>query len=153
MNLLPFIIAGIATGAVYGLAGVGLVLTYKTSGIFNFAHGTVATATAFLFYTFYIQHGLPWWLAAIISLVVSGLVLGLALERLARAATGSPLAIRVVATVGLLTFIQGGVTLIYGSTFHSVRGFLGTGTFHVGSTVITTLAPDCATVTSPLAAL
>jgi ABC-type branched-subunit amino acid transport system ATPase component/branched-subunit amino acid ABC-type transport system permease component len=136
VNLLPFIVAGIATGAVYGLAGVGLVLTYKTSGIFNFAHGTVATATAFLFYTFYMQHGLPWWAAAFISLVIAGPVLGLALERLARAATGSTLAIRVVATVGLLTFIQAGVTLIYGPTYHSVRGFLGTGTFHIGSTVV-----------------
>lgn len=38
---LPFNIAGLTTGAVYGLAGVGLVLTYKTSGIFNFAHGAL----------------------------------------------------------------------------------------------------------------
>ena len=36
-DLLPFLIVGLTTGSVYGLAGVGLVLTYKTSGIFNFA--------------------------------------------------------------------------------------------------------------------
>ena len=30
-SLLPFIISGIAIGAVYGLAGTGLVLTYKQS--------------------------------------------------------------------------------------------------------------------------
>ena len=41
-DFLPFIVIGITTGAVYGLAGVGLVLTYKTSGIFNFAYGAVA---------------------------------------------------------------------------------------------------------------
>ncbi len=41
-DFLPFIVIGITTGAVYGLAGVGLALTYKTSGIFNFAYGAVA---------------------------------------------------------------------------------------------------------------
>ena len=39
--MLPFIIAGLTTGSVYALAGVGLVLTYKTSGVFNFAHGAL----------------------------------------------------------------------------------------------------------------
>ena len=36
-DFLPFIVIGISVGAIYGLAGTGLVLTYKTSGIFNFA--------------------------------------------------------------------------------------------------------------------
>ena len=31
---LPFVVAGIATGSIYGLASMGLVLTYKTSGLF-----------------------------------------------------------------------------------------------------------------------
>ncbi|MDQ1515201.1 MAG: hypothetical protein QOE80_1031, partial [Actinomycetota bacterium] len=38
-NFWPFVIAGLTTGSLYGLAAMGLVLTYKTSGIFNFAHG------------------------------------------------------------------------------------------------------------------
>ena len=32
------------------LEGAGLVLTYKTSGIFNFAHGSIAALAAFVFY-------------------------------------------------------------------------------------------------------
>ena len=39
-------ILGITAGSVYGLTGTGLVLTYKTSGIFNFAQGAVATTGA-----------------------------------------------------------------------------------------------------------
>ena len=35
--LLPFVILGITAGSVYGLTATGLVLTYKTAGIFNFA--------------------------------------------------------------------------------------------------------------------
>ena len=49
-DFLPFIVIGIATGAVYGLAGVGLVLAYKTSGIFNLAYGAIAALTVFVFY-------------------------------------------------------------------------------------------------------
>jgi ABC-type branched-subunit amino acid transport system ATPase component/branched-subunit amino acid ABC-type transport system permease component len=136
-NLLPFIVAGIATGAVYGLAGVGLVLTYKTSGIFNFAQGAIATATAFVFFDLHVQHGLSWWLSALISIAVIGPLFGLVLERLARAAADQPLAIKVVATVGLLTFTQSVLILIYGDNYETVPGFLGTGTFTIGTTVVT----------------
>jgi branched-subunit amino acid ABC-type transport system permease component len=48
--LLPFIVGGLTSGAVYALAGLGLVLTYKTSGVFNFAHGALATVAAYVFY-------------------------------------------------------------------------------------------------------
>ena len=50
-QFLPFIVIGLATGAVYGLAGMGLVLTYKTSGMFNFGYGAVAALVAFAFYS------------------------------------------------------------------------------------------------------
>jgi len=48
-SLVPFVISGVASGAVYGLAGTGLVLTYKTSGIFNFGYGAFATVASYLF--------------------------------------------------------------------------------------------------------
>ena len=56
-NLLPYLVVGVAIGSVYGLAGVGLVLTYKTSGIFNFAHGALATIAAYVFYALWVQAG------------------------------------------------------------------------------------------------
>ena len=43
-ELVPFVVIGLASGSLYGLAGLGLVLTYRTSGIFNFAHGAIAAA-------------------------------------------------------------------------------------------------------------
>src|SRR5205807_2365572 len=76
----PFIVAGIATGAIYGLAAAGLVLTYKTSGIFNFAHGAVAAAAAYIFYELHGMHDVPWGLAAVVSVLVFAPLLGLALE-------------------------------------------------------------------------
>ena len=60
-DLLPFVVTGVVTGALYGLAATGLVLTYKTSGIFNFAHGAVAAGAAYLFYDLRVDQG---WTAA-----------------------------------------------------------------------------------------
>lgn len=88
-DLLPVVVAELASGAVYGLAGVGLVLTYKTSGVFNFAHGALATVAAYLFYSLYVDSGLPWPLAAAIVLFVLGPLMGLALERLANELAGA----------------------------------------------------------------
>ena len=88
-TFLPFVVIGIATGAVYGLAGMGLVLTYKTSGIFNFAYGSLAALTVFVFYCLHVQHGMAWPLAAALCLFVLAPIEGLALEYLARTSSRS----------------------------------------------------------------
>jgi ABC-type branched-subunit amino acid transport system ATPase component/branched-subunit amino acid ABC-type transport system permease component len=104
-EFLPFIVVGLATGAVYGLAGIGLVLTYKTSGIFNFGYGAVAALVAFAFY-FLSIHGLPWGAAAAISVLVVAPILGLLLELMARTLNGASDTIKVVATVGLILIAE-----------------------------------------------
>ena len=111
--MLPFIVAGLTTGSIYALAAVGLVLTYKTSGIFNFAYGSLASASAFLFYFLHVQRGLPWPVAAAICVVVAGPILGWALEAVARRLTGVRLPVKVLATVGVLLAIEGGIELLY----------------------------------------
>ena len=69
-DFLPFIVTGLATGAIYGLFGTGLVLTYKTSGIFNFGHGALATIAAYLFYALHVVHGVDWRVAAAVTILV-----------------------------------------------------------------------------------
>lgn len=54
----------------YGLAGLGLVLTYKTSGIFNFGYGAVAALNVFCFYILNTELHLEWAIAALISVGV-----------------------------------------------------------------------------------
>ncbi len=58
--MLPYIVVGLTSGAVYALAGLGLVLTYKTSGVFNFAQGALATVSAYVFYALYVLNGWSW---------------------------------------------------------------------------------------------
>ena len=130
-SLLPFIVVGLATGAVYGLAGVGLVLTYRTSGVFNFAHGAIASAGAYLFYELHNKHGVPWPLAVFIGVFLLGPALGVVLELIGRRLAGQSAALRVVATVGLLLMILGLATIIYGPAVITVPQFLPTKTFRV----------------------
>ncbi|WP_019930697.1 ABC transporter permease subunit [Nocardia sp. BMG111209] len=102
---LPFLVAGLATGAVYGLAGLGVVLTYKTSGIFNFGYGAVAALSAYLFYFLHTEHGLPWPISAAICLLILAPAMGWGLELLARSLSGASEMLRVVATVGLILIV------------------------------------------------
>jgi ABC-type branched-subunit amino acid transport system ATPase component/branched-subunit amino acid ABC-type transport system permease component len=136
--LLTFIIAGLVIGSAYALAGVGLVLTYKTSGVFNFAHGALATVSAYLFYFLNVEHGWPWIPAAAVCLLVAAPLLALLLELMARRLDGAGLAIRVVSTIGVLLVIQGIAVIIFGaSQTRTVPEFLPDHAFHIGSTTVT----------------
>jgi branched-subunit amino acid ABC-type transport system permease component len=125
-ELLPFIVVGLTTGSVYGLAATGLVLTYRTSGIFNFAHGSLAAVGAFAFYELYERAGLPWPLAALLCLGVVAPLLGLALERLSAVLADTRPAMQIVATLGLLLLVQGLAVGMYGAEARFVKQFLPT---------------------------
>ena len=112
--LLPFIVAGIVTGAVLGIAGTGLVLTYKTSGIFNIGHGAVAAAAAYCFYYLYVDHEWSWWAAFIVAVAVLGPLFGVLLGFMSRALAEQLPAMKIVATVGLVLLVQGVATAHYG---------------------------------------
>ena len=126
-----YLVAGLVTGSLYGLAGMGLVLTYTTSGLFNFAHGAVAALGAFSFYSLREQAGLPWPVAALITLLVVAPVLGLLLERVAAGLAGARPAMKVVGTVGLLLLVVGALQLVYGTTQRDFPPFLPTASARV----------------------
>jgi ABC-type branched-subunit amino acid transport system ATPase component/branched-subunit amino acid ABC-type transport system permease component len=133
--MLPFIVVGLSSGAVYALAGLGLVLTFKTSGVFNFAHGALATVAAYVFYALHVLDGWSWPLAAAAAVLVAGPLMGLMLELLARRIQTASLVLSVASTVGLLLVIEAAIQLIYGTTEQrSVPVFLGTGLFKVFGT-------------------
>jgi branched-subunit amino acid ABC-type transport system permease component len=124
---LPFFVVGITAGSVYGLAAVGLVLTYKTSGIFNFAHGAQAALAAYLMFEFHERMGMAWPLAMLLSLLLAGVAAGLALERVAYGLASVGTAARVAATVGLLVAIQGALVVAFGSASLAMPIYLPTG--------------------------
>jgi len=130
-QFLPFVVIGITTGSVYGLAGTGLVLTYKTSGIFNFAYGSLAALTVFVFYFLHVQHGMAWPLAGALCLFVLAPIEGLALEYFARILEPVGATLKVVATVGLLLIVLGIGTIWYGDNAVNFPAFLPTKTVQI----------------------
>ena len=139
IDLLPFVVSGIAVGAVYGLAATGLVLTYKTSGIFNFGHGALATAAAYTFYWLTVRQGWDWKPAIVVSVVVLGPLLGLVMEQFARRLAPQPTALKIVGTVGLVLAVQGFAAIKFGTTTIPIKQFLpgATKSFRVVGVVVT----------------
>ena len=121
---LPFIVIGLTTGSVYGMAGIGLVMTYKTTGVFNFGYGSIAALSAFLFFYLRQQRGLPWPVVALLCLLACGVGLGWAYEWLARYLTAAETAIRVAATVGIVLVIVSIGLLWYPGNNQVVTPFL-----------------------------
>lgn len=113
-DVLPFIVVGITTGSVYGLAAMGLVLTYKTSGIFNFAHGAIAAVSAFVYYDMHILRGLPWPVALLIAVVAVPPVIALVMERITRVLAQATVTMKIVATVGVQLAVTGALMAYYG---------------------------------------
>lgn len=130
-ELLPFVIIGITTGSVYGLAAMGLVLTYKTSGIFNFAHGAIAAVAAFAFYELHTVRGLPWPVALGLAVIVLPPLMGLVMERITRALAGGTATTKIVATVGLQLAITSALVAHYGGAGLAFPAFLPTDTVEV----------------------
>ena len=135
--MLPFVITGLVSGSVYGLAGIGLVLTYKTSAVFNFAQGALATLAAYIFYALAVQHHVAWPLAAAVAILVVGPALAFGFEYLTRSIVRENLAVQVTATVGVLLIVEALAVLIYGVTqTRTVPVFLPAGHTTIGSTYV-----------------
>src|SRR6266576_7148796 len=69
-EFIQYTILGLVLGGIYGIAASGLVLTYTTSGIFNFAHGAIAMLAAFTYWQLRVDWGWPAPLALLMVLGV-----------------------------------------------------------------------------------
>ena len=114
-DLLVYLVPGVVAGSIYALAGLGLVLTYRTTGILNFAHGAVATCITYVFFvTLRADLGMPTALAFVLTIGVIAPGLGLLLHFVVfRWLSEATTATRVVATLGLLVALQGTVLKTY----------------------------------------
>jgi len=134
---LVFLLLGLGNGAVFGALALAIVLTYRSSGVLNFASGAIALYTAYI-YAFLRQGkllllipGLPntwdfgtelgFWPAMIIALLVSALV-GLVLYALIfRPLRTAPPVAKAVAALGVSLLVSGLVSQKLGTTPVAVR--------------------------------
>ncbi|MCU1449578.1 MAG: inner-rane translocator [Acidimicrobiales bacterium] len=116
-SLLHYAIPGVPFGCIYALVAVGLVLTYRSSGVFNLAFGAQAYISAAVFYDTAGTHHWPTWAAFALSVLVVGPVVGLLLDRaLFRHMRTASATVKLVAALGLLVGIPALVqTLWFGN--------------------------------------
>lgn len=99
------LVFALVSAAIYAIAASGLVVTYTTSGIFNFAHGAIAMISAYVYWQLSSPNGwdLPVWLSLGLTLLVFAPLLGAFLDWLImrRIVDAGPL-VRIVVPIGLL---------------------------------------------------
>ncbi len=125
---------GVVLGCIYGVTATGLVVTYTTSGIFNFAHGAVGMMGAFSYWQLSESWGLPAPLALILVLGIAAPLFGAAIERvLIRPLQGAAVDIAIVITLGLLLFLIGVANVVWKPTEARILPlFFPTTKFQVG---------------------
>lgn len=80
-KFLTFTIVGLATSAIYAVIASGLVLTYTTTGIFNFAQGATGMLAAFAYWQLRFSWGWPTPVALVVVLCVLAPLFGVLIDR------------------------------------------------------------------------
>src|SRR6478736_5469658 len=112
-NFIQQIVSGLASGGIYGLLALAIVLIHRATGVINFAQGEMATLSAFLCWAL-LDHGWAFWpaFAATLALSFGG---GMAVHTfLIRPIQSGPVLGIVILTIGLLIAINGLDTWIWG---------------------------------------
>jgi branched-chain amino acid transport system permease protein len=123
-DLRQALVIGLVNGAMYGLVAMGLVLVYKSSGIFNFAQGEFGTVAIYIMWLL-LQRNVPYVLAVICALGTA-VVIGLGTERfIIRPLYASPRVILLVATAGVALLMIGLELWFGGAILRTVSPALG----------------------------
>ena len=121
-EFLTYTIVGLVTGCIYALTASGLVVTYTTTGIFNFGHGAISMISAFAYWQLTVAWHVPVLIALVLVIVVGAPLFGAVLERfLMRPLEGQPVELQVVVTIGLLIFLLGLANLAWSPAASATR--------------------------------
>lgn len=135
-QFLEYSLIGLASGGLYVLAGLGFVMIYKGTSVFNFAMGEMMMLGAYFFYAAAAQLQLGWELGLLVALVLSGL-LAMVIERvLLRPMLGRPAVVLVMITFGLVSVLRGLAGLIWGPGILQMPDFLPQAPIFVGDILI-----------------
>ncbi len=123
-DLRQALVIGLINGAMYGLVALGLVLIFKSSGIFNFAQGEFGTVAIYVMWLL-LERNVPYAIAVLVALAIA-VATGLATERvIIRRLYTSPRVILLVATAGVALLFIGLEFWIGGPLLRTVSPALG----------------------------
>ncbi|WP_038162694.1 branched-chain amino acid ABC transporter permease [Verrucomicrobium sp. BvORR106] len=114
------LVGGLLSGVMYSLVAIGFVLIYKTSGVLNFAQGSMVLFSALTFVSL-VERAVPFWVALLATFALM-VLLGLSIERLVlRPLVNKPPIILFMATLGLSYIIEGAAQLAWGTQVHALE--------------------------------
>ena len=118
--LTEVLLGGLMSGVMYSLVAIGFVLIYKSSGIFNFAQGTMLLFASLTFVKM-TENGIDFWTSLFIAAGIM-VIFGVAIERfMMRPLANQDLLALFMATVGLATFQEGFSQFIWDSDIHGLQ--------------------------------
>jgi branched-chain amino acid transport system permease protein len=119
IQFLQLALNGVAIGSIYALVALGIVMTYKATEVLNFAYGDILMMSAFIGWGLIAVTGLPFWLAALLTVAIAG-VLGYLMDRqVMRVIVGQPQFAGVMLTIAIAFMLRGAVSMIFGPTSRS----------------------------------
>lgn len=117
--LIQIVVAGVATGGVYGLIALGFVLIYKATSVLNLAMGDFMTLGAFICFTSLTVLHVPFYIAFPITIVFA-VILGIVIEALIlRPMIGEPVISVIMVTIGLGAILRGLMYMIWDPTYRT----------------------------------
>jgi branched-chain amino acid transport system permease protein len=126
-------LVGLVTGCVYALTAAGLVVTYTTAGVFNFAQGAMGMMGAFSFWQLWQKWDVPLALSLIIVLGVFAPLFGIAVSRFLIGRSGAGNDQSLALTLALLLVLIGAANAIWKpSTARTVPIWAGHGSVTIG---------------------
>lgn len=134
-QFLQFVFSGLTVGAIYTLVALGFNVIYNASDVMNFAQGEFVMIGGVATFALHAA-GVPLVLAAVLSIVIAGVV-GFLLYRLAirPVRDTSPLAL-IIITIGASIFLRGVVQVAVDERFHTLPPFSGDKPIVIGGAVI-----------------
>ena len=100
------VVSGLASGSIYAILALAIVIIYRSSVVVNFAQGEMATFTTFIAWTL-VDHGVGYWPAFGLTVVIA-FAGGVAVERtIVRPVEGGPVLTIVILTIGLYILLGG----------------------------------------------
>jgi branched-chain amino acid transport system permease protein len=137
-DFLQQVVAGLASGSIYAALALALVLIHRATGVINFAQGEMATLSTYIAWTLTTNHGWGYWPAFAFTLAVSFLGGAGVHQAIIRPNEKGSLLRVVIVTIGLLIFVNGLVTLIWGGEVRAVQSPFPAGTTEIAGVAITT---------------
>jgi branched-chain amino acid transport system permease protein len=134
--LAQILMSGFLTGSVYALMALGIVVIYKASGVFNFAHGSLVAFAAYVMWAFLTGFKFNMVLSILLALVIVAAVALLVQRSILYPLTGQPVLATIVATLALGEVLNGLVTLVWPGPARTYPKILPTGALSLGPVVI-----------------